>query len=164
MHTRLGAAHRPWVAPPLSEPAVNVEKLRNRLKADAGDEDAMFFLSQHYSNRGESLADALASIAPDSYRTAQLHALAAEYADDLPAAERLYRVVLAKQPKLQGAHYALGNILARLGRDQESEVYFRSELENDPAHHLAHHQLGLAALKRRRPRRPPGISLGGQSS
>jgi superkiller protein 3 len=148
MHTRLGAAHRPWVAPPLSEPAVNVEKLRNRLKADASDEDAMFFLSQHYSNRGESLADALASIAPDSYRTAQLHALAAEYADDLPAAERLYRVVLAKQPKLQGAHYALGNILARLGRDQESEVYFRSELKNDPAHHLAHHQLGLAALKR----------------
>lgn len=144
----LGVARQPWRYTRLTESPFVANTLRQRIKADPTDEDAMFALSQHYSLRGQELADALAQLAPESFRTIQLRATTAEYSGNLASAEQLYRVILAKKPDLPGIHYSLGHVLAQLGRDKEAEDHFRLETENDPLHYLAWYELGTSALKR----------------
>ena len=125
-----------------------VATLRRRLAANQRDEDALFSLSQHYSVRGQALADALTQVAPESFRAIQLKATAAEYAGDLATAEQFYRAVLSNRPRLHGIHYSLGHVLTQLGRDKEAEERFQLELENDPLHYLAWFELGTSKLKR----------------
>jgi predicted Zn-dependent protease len=144
---KLGAG-QPWRYVPLSESPVSARDLRRRVKADDSDEDALFLLSQHYSVRGQELADALGQLAPESFRTIQLKATSAEYAGDAATAEQLYRAVLSKKPDLHGIHYSLGHVLTQLGRDKEAEDHFHLELKRDPLHYLAWYELGASLLKR----------------
>src|SRR5215204_446911 len=70
---------RPWSYLPLSESPIHIADLRRRLRANGRDEDALYSLSRRYSERGQVLAEALTRLAPESFRTTQLKATAAEY-------------------------------------------------------------------------------------
>jgi Tfp pilus assembly protein PilF len=148
LQARLGITDSLWRYMPLTESSPEVATLRRRLAANQRDEDALFSLSQHYSVRGQALADALTQVAPESFRAIQLKATAAEYAGDLATAEQLYRAVLSKNPRLHGIHYSFGHVLTQLGREKEAEEHFRLELDHDPLHYLAWFELGTSALKR----------------
>jgi Tfp pilus assembly protein PilF len=148
LQARLGITDSLWRYMPLTESSPEVATLRRRLAANQRDEDALFSLSQHYSVRGQALADAVTQFAPESFRAIQLKATAAEYAGDLATAEQFYRAVLSNRPTLHDIHYSLGHVSTQLGRDKEAEEHFQLGLENDPLHYLAWFELGTSTLKR----------------
>lgn len=137
-----------WNFEPLRSRPPAVSELRAKLAAGSSGEDDLFLLSQHYSERGQMLAERLQRIGPNSYRTLQLKGLSAEYAGKWAEAEAFYRQALKARPDLPGAHSALGLVLLAQGRDTEAAQELRAELALDPKNHLALFQLGTWLLKK----------------
>lgn len=132
--------------PPLIEKVRPTANLRATLERDPKNEDALYLLSERYSERGVEFFERLASIAPDSLRVVQIRGLDAEALGDLKGAEAYYRKVLEKEPRIPGGHYALGHLLRRAGKDAEARLELERELEIDPYHHLACFELGAMHL------------------
>lgn len=133
---------------PLVEPRPNLARLRAALGRDPRDEEALFALSQHYSEEAQRLFEKLERLAPGSYRLLQIKGRMAESAEDFQTAESYYRQVIADHPNLPGAHFALGHVLGRQGKEEEALTELQAELRIDPRHPLAMYELGAALLKR----------------
>jgi predicted Zn-dependent protease len=145
-----GAGAKPWTFSPLSEARPDIDALRKRVSGGSASEDDLFELSQHYSQRGQVIYERLARVAPESHRTIQIQALNAEYAGDLTTAEKLYRKVIESKPSLAGAHYSLGHVLIRQGKEEEGIAELEKEESIDPQNHLALFELGSSLLKQGR--------------
>ena len=153
MHAELTARYPEWrtskaafLPPPLTEKVRAAANLRATLDRDPKNEDALFLLSELYTERGAGFFERLESIAPDSVRVLQIRGLDAEALGDLKGAEAYYRKVLEKEPRIPGGHYALGHLLRRAGKDAEARLELDRELEIDPYHHLAYFELGAIHL------------------
>lgn len=142
-----GDPNRIWTPHQFQEkPPPDVARLRATLARDPRDEEALFSLSRIYSERGEDLFEQLERVAPGSYRVKQLKGLNAEYAEDFEKAESYYNQVVVAQPQSAGAHYALGHVLRKLGKEDEGLWQIERELEIDPRNYLASYELGSGRL------------------
>ncbi|MDQ6706082.1 MAG: tetratricopeptide repeat protein [Acidobacteriota bacterium] len=143
------ASTRKWSPPLLQEEAApNVPELCAALSRNPRDEDVLFSLSRVYSAKGQSFFEQLERAAPGSYRVLQVKGLNAEYAEDFEQASSYYRQVAAAQSRLAGAHYSLGHVLRKLGKEEEGLIEIANELEIDPQNYLACYELGSGWLGR----------------
>jgi tetratricopeptide (TPR) repeat protein len=147
-HPELAQVKALFLPSPLHETAPGIARLRAALDRNPKDEDALFLLRQLYSDRAAMFYQRLEESAPDSVRVLQIKGLNAESTGDLARAEVLYRQVLEKQPRLAGAHYALGHLLRQLGKDDEALQEFQREIEIDSRHYLAYFDLGATYLQK----------------
>jgi len=140
---------RVWSPPLLREdPPPSLPQLRAALARTPIGEDALYWLSRVYSERGQSLLEELEQVAPHSYRVLQEKGLNAEYEENYEKAAEYYRRVVSAQPRLGGVHYALGHVLRKLGREDEGMAEIGLELALDPRHYLACYELGSGRLGR----------------
>jgi tetratricopeptide (TPR) repeat protein len=135
-----------FLPPPLIEKVRTASELRATLVRDSRNEDALYLLSELYSERSTQLFERLDHIAPGSAQVLRIRGLNAEAAGDFKQAEDCYRQVLAKEPQAPGGHYALGHLLRQLGRDADAKPEFERELQIDPGNQLAYFELGSMLL------------------
>ncbi|MGH9430763.1 MAG: tetratricopeptide repeat protein [Terriglobia bacterium] len=128
-----------------------VEKLR-QLAPD--DPDVLYTASRAYSALWKSVVERMYTKAPNSYRTHQVLALAAEAKGNYAEAAKEYRIVVKMAPQLPGAHYQLGRMILESDSTPQGAAHalgeFQKELEVDPIDAPSYDQIGELDLKMHR--------------
>lgn len=127
--------------------------------------DALYHLAQSYLGQArkdssklaqlqkkyEDVVREIATIAPDSYRIAQLRAGYDEAAGNKAAAIRELEELLKNDPKVRGLHYTLGCLYMEANQHEPSRREFGAELLLDSPHPRTYLQLGHVLLALAKP-------------
>lgn len=111
------------------------------------DPDVLYGLSLAYMKLMLEGVNRLGEVAPRSYQFFLLLAQDAEARNDEEAALKNYQEAIRIKPNAIGMHYALGSVLARLGKYEEADREFRRELEINSNDSLALWKLGELLLR-----------------
>lgn len=130
---------------------IALQKLR---KLAPDDPDILYTASRVYSGMWKSVVERMYAKVPNSYRTHQVLAEAAEAKGNLPEAAKEYRLVLKIQPGLPGIHYQLGRIILQSSSSpdaaEQALAEFQEELKIDPRDVPANTEMGEIYLKTHR--------------
>jgi tetratricopeptide (TPR) repeat protein len=111
------------------------------------DPDVLYGLSLAHMKLMLESVNRLGEVAPHSYQFFLLLAQDAEARGDDQAALNNLRQASRIKPSAVGIHYAMGSVLARLGKYDEAEGEFRRELEVNTNDSLALWKLGELLLR-----------------
>jgi tetratricopeptide (TPR) repeat protein len=108
-----------------------------RLKKEFPDDPEVLYVMAHYlSQIASRMSQQLAATAPDSSQAQRLEAEAFESQGKWDEAAGIYRGILKQNPKADGIHYRLGQVLISKaginGPVDEAKAEFQKELEIDP--------------------------------
>jgi tetratricopeptide (TPR) repeat protein len=122
------------------------------LKRESPDDPEVLYIATHlFSELGMRAAQELQERAPNSYQVQRLQAESLESQGKNDEAAAIYRQILAKNPKVPGIHYRLGQIdLAEAGASgstDEARQEFEKEAEVDPSNASAEFVLGELARR-----------------
>lgn len=110
------------------------------------DWQAVYLLARTYRNLSYATLEELLAVAPDSYPAHQLLAETYEDADKSEQALVEYRIVETTAPNLPGVHFAVGNLLLKLGKQAEALDELTTELRLNPDHAVANAEVGTILL------------------
>lgn len=111
------------------------------------DPDVLYNLSLSYMKLMLETFNRLGEVAPRSYQTWLMLAQDAEARGNDDTALKYYREASRAKSDARGVHYALGSVLARLGKYDEAAQEFKKELQNNPDDSLALWKLGELTLR-----------------
>lgn len=115
------------------------------------DPEALYITSQFFLTLAERASQQLATTAPNSYQTRELHADSLENQNKWEDAAAIYRKILEEQPRLRGIHFRLGHIALSKpespASSEDAKNEFEQELAIDPANAAAQFWLGEIARR-----------------
>ena len=112
------------------------------LKPGPLDAEGLYALSRVYGKFGQTMAQRVWELKPDSYRSHQLLGEVYENIKNYENALKQYREALRLNPGAPGLHYAIGHTFWKMKRFDEAVPELERELALNPYHPSANYVLG----------------------
>lgn len=128
-----------------------VETLLQLKREYPGDPQVLYIVVHYFSQIAMRTSQELAATAPTSIQARRLEAEAFESQGKWEEAAGIYRGIIKQNPKLDGIHYRLGQVLLSKAGDagpvEEAKAEFRQELQVDPRSAASEFVLGELARR-----------------
>jgi tetratricopeptide (TPR) repeat protein len=115
------------------------------------DPEVLFIMVHYFSEIASRTSQELAAAAPNSTQAQRLEAESFESQGKWAEAAGIYRGILKQNPKADGIHYRLGQVLLSMagnaGPEEEAKAEFRKELQIDPRNAPSEFVLGELARR-----------------
>jgi tetratricopeptide (TPR) repeat protein len=128
-----------------------IVEARTALRSDPANPEARYWLGRCYQVLALRILEQLVESDPESYRAHQLLAQGLASQGEREKALAEYRAVEKRKPGLPGLHFAMGELLWMLNREDAAAEEFARELSLNPRHAEAGAALGTVLVSRYEP-------------